>query len=135
MSEYLLFFSSQNLEVVYDYNNFPSPPSSKKPPFSLPANLQQYHEKESTLPPLIKLNTCFRFPLDGRAFIAYLQINTNRFRISNLVIQVGPKDFPSSNNPVKDVRGSKTQNTNMNLIVVLYLRMIIHKQKTSMAYY
>lgn len=73
-------------------------------------NQKASHETELTLPPLRKLNTCFRFPLDGRAFTAYLQINTSRLLISHLVIHVSLKDFPSSkvpsslNNDVKIAR-------------------------------
>lgn len=62
-----------------------------------------YHQTESTLPPLRKLKTCFRFPLDGRAFVANLQINISRRRISNLVMGISENDFPLSNVPNRKI--------------------------------
>lgn len=49
--------------------------------------------------PLRKLKTCFRFPLDGRAFVENLHINTSRLRISSLVICASLNDFPLSKDP------------------------------------
>lgn len=43
--------------------------------------------------------TCFRFPLHGRAAVANLQMNTNLFLSSHLVMQEAEKDFPPSNDP------------------------------------
>lgn len=48
---------------------------------------------------LRKLNTCFKFPRKGRAFTANLQINISLCRISNFVMTVSLKDFPSSKHP------------------------------------
>lgn len=62
------------------------------------------HEDSSIqfeLVPLVrKPNTCLKFPLDGRAFVENLHINTSRLLISCLVISVSLKDFPSSKDPV-----------------------------------
>lgn len=78
---------------------------------NIPACMQSYgwgcHQTELTLPPVKKLKTCFKFPLDGRALGANLQIYTRRLRISHLVICVSLKDLPSSKVPNTKVRSSK----------------------------
>lgn len=45
--------------------------------------------------------TCLRFPLDGRAFTAYLHINISIRRISIFVILFSSNDLPPSKAPTK----------------------------------
>lgn len=59
--------------------------------------------------------TCFKFPLDGRAFVENLHKYTSRRRKSHLVIRVSLKDFPWSNVP----NGSfNTENKHRQIITV-----------------
>ena len=63
----------------------------------------------AVLPPIRKLKTCLRLPLDGPAFTTYLQIVMSLLRISNLVMQVSLKKFPPSKVPSGEMVGSSEQ--------------------------
>lgn len=62
-----------------------------------------YHESKHCL--VRQAKTCFKFPLDGRAFTAYLHIKTNLLRKSDLLIIpfAALKDFPSSKHPTLQI--------------------------------
>lgn len=62
------------------------------------------HQTKATSALERKLKTCFRFPLDGRAFVANLQMNMRRRRISAFVILIFSKYLPPSNDPSSSKR-------------------------------
>lgn len=87
---------------------------------------------EATLPALRKAKTCLRFPLDGRAFVANLHMNTNLLRISNLVMHVWMKDFPPSKVPTQNSLKSRKFSEKLKRVhfnVIGLLSMVDHEQK------
>lgn len=56
---------------------------------------------------LRKPKTCFKFPLDGRALVANLQMKTNLLLTSHLVIMVCMNELPQSKDPVEEVIDEK----------------------------
>lgn len=68
------------------------------------------YETEGIDSPARHANTCFKFPLDGRAFMMYLHRETNRLRNSSFVSSLLANDLPSSKFPVGAFHSQRSLN-------------------------